>query len=91
MIEVIEQAKTFNPVMSAFAVLTMAPTNPSMNEIQEAKEYSCEYKELPLLESIIFDRKVYRDSMASGFGVTELNNKRAKEEITDFAKEVLNA
>lgn len=91
MIEIINQAKDFNPRIAAFGLLTMAPTNPIVNEIAEAKEYLSEYKELPTLESIIFDRKVYRDSMSNGFGVIELDNEKAKKEMIDFAKEVLNA
>ena len=89
--EIIDQAKNFNPIMSVFSILTMAPTNPAVKEIQESQKYAFEYKELPLLNSIIFDRKVYRDSMSSGSGVVELDNNKAKEEITAFAKEILNA
>jgi chromosome partitioning protein len=89
--EIIDQAKSFNPIMSVFSILTMAPTNPVVKEIQESQKYAFEYKELPLLNSIIFDRKVYRDSMSGGVGVVELDNKKAKEEITNFAKELLNA
>lgn len=89
--EIIDQAKTFNPIMSVFSLLTMAPTNPYVKEIQESQKYAFEYKELPLLDSIIFDRKVYRDSMSSGAGVVELDNKKAKEEVIRFAKEILNA
>ena len=87
--EIIDHAKNFNSIMSVFSILTMAPTNPSVNEIEEAKQYAFEYKDLPLLNSIIFDRKIYRDSMSCGIGVVELNNKKAKEEITSFAKELL--
>jgi len=89
--EIIDQAKDFNPIMSVFAVLTMAPTNPSVNEIEESKRYVFEYKEFTLLDSIIFDRKVYRDSMSGGVGVVELHNQKAKQEIINFAKEVLHA
>lgn len=90
-LEIIDEAKDFNPIISIFALLTMAPTNPSVNEIEEAKSYIFEYKELPVLNSIIFDRKVYRDSMSNGFGVVELENEKAKNEIINFSKEILNA
>jgi len=87
--KIITEAKDFNPIMSVFGLLTMAPTNPVVNEIEEAKECVNEYKGIPLLNAIIFDRKVYRDSMSGGLGVIELANKKAKEEIISFSQEIL--
>jgi len=38
---------------------------------------------------MIYDRKVYRDSMSVGRGVTEMNNPKAKAEIETLLGEIL--
>lgn len=86
--EIITQAKDLNPNLKIYALLTMAPTNPVINETLEAKEYLQDYPEIQLLNSIICDRKVYRDGMSDGRGVIEKDNEKAKEEILSIMKEV---
>ncbi|EFE6665745.1 ParA family protein, partial [Escherichia coli] len=90
-VEVFEEALDLmpNPSIKAFAVLTMAPSNPVVNETNEAKEYLAEYPQLKLLKTIIRDRKVYRDCMAEGKGVVEMDNGKAKGEIQMLVKELL--
>lgn len=89
--ELIIQAKDLNSKLKTFAVLTMAPTNPVVKEDEESREYLCDYPELTLLNSSIYDRKVYRDAMSNGFGVVEMDNGKAKEEVLSVVEEVLNA
>ena len=67
----------------------MAPSNPMVNESKEAKEYLGDYPEITLLKTIIRDRKVYRDAMSEGLGVTEMNNAKAKAEIQLLVDEIL--
>lgn len=86
--EIITQAKDLNPGLKIYGLLTMAPTNPVIHEILEAKEYLKDYPEIQLLESIIRDRKVYRDAMSDGLGVVEKDNDKAKEEILSIIREV---
>lgn len=86
--EIITQAKDLNPGLKIYGLLTMAPTNPVINEILEAREYLKDYPEIQLLESIIRDRKVYRDAMSDGLGVVEKENGKAKDEILSLIKEV---
>ena len=90
-VEVFEEALDLmpNPSIKACAVLTMAPSNPVVNEANEAKEYLAEYPQLKLLKTIIRDRKVYRDCMAEGTGVVEMDNGKAKGEIQMLVKELL--
>lgn len=87
--EVVLQAKDLNPEMQVFGLLTMNPTNPSVHEEAEAREYFRDFPALRPLNTLIYDRKVYRDSMSMGMGVTEMNNPKAKTEIENLLKEIL--
>lgn len=86
--EIIVQAKDLNPGLAVYGLLTMAPTNPVIREIEEATEYLVDYPEIQLLKTIIRDRKIYRDSMSEGLGVVEMNNAKAREEIEALMQEV---
>jgi chromosome partitioning protein len=89
--EVIVQARDLNPDLVIHGILTMAPTNPVVNETAEAFEYLKDYPEIKLLDkAIIRDRKVYRDAMSEGMGVIEMNNPKAADEIESLMREVLN-
>jgi len=81
-----------NPTLKFFAVLSMGPTNPVINESGDAKDFLNEYPEISLLSTIIRERKVYRDSISSGrgMGVIELDNTKAKLEINSVLNEMLN-
>ena len=86
--EIITQAKDLNPSLIVYGLLTMAPTNPLVHEIDEAREYLQDYPEIQLLNSIIRDRKIYRDAMSEGLGVVEMKNEKATEEIRSLMKEI---
>lgn len=89
--EVIIQARDLNPDLVVHGVLTMAPTNPVINEVAEACEYLQDYPEIKLLDTaIIRDRKVYRDAMSEGMGVIEMRNPKAVDEIESLIREVFN-
>mgnify|MGYP000491652459 FL=1 len=81
-----------NPELKFFAVLSMGPTNPVINESEDARNFLNEYPEISLLSTIIRERKVYRDSISSGrgMGVVEFDNTKAKLEITSVLNEMLN-
>lgn len=87
--QIIEEARDFNPKMKVQVLLTMVSTNPIVTEKEEAKEYLKQYPELPLMNSLIYERKVYRDCISQGKGVHELQNKKATQEIQQLIKEVL--
>jgi len=87
--EIITQAKDLNPKLTVVGLLTMTPTNPIVNEDKEAREYLQDYPEINLLNSIICDRKAYRDAMSDGLGVVEMGNPKAKAEIQTLVKEIL--
>ena len=85
---VITQAKDLNPELNVCAVLTMAPSNPVVKEVDEARAYLRDYPEVRLLATVIGDRKVYRDAISDGRGVVELDNRKAVDEVRRLAKEV---
>jgi len=89
MVELIDQAKDFNPDLEVYGLITMAPSNPMVNEAKEAKAYLSDYPDIKLLKTIIRDRKVYRDAMSEGLGVVEMKNPKAKEEVQLLVSEVL--
>lgn len=87
--EVVTTAKDINPDLQCRAVLTLAPSNPQVNEANEAKEYLAEFPEFQLCRTIIRDRKAYRDSIAEGAGVVEWKDSKAKAEIQLLAQEII--
>lgn len=87
--ELITQARDLNPDLRVFGLLTMNPTNPSIHEEAEAREYLQDFPTIQPLQTLIHDRKVYRDSMSTGMGVTEMGNPKAKAEIQELLKELL--
>ena len=93
--EIIEQSLLINPDMDVYAVLTMCPTNPMIGEKNDAIEYLNDYPLIKLTNTLIRDRKIYRDSTNAGLGVVEMSKnasasgKKAKQEIIDLIKEVI--
>lgn len=86
--QIIIEAKDLNPKLVVYGLITMAPTNPVINETNEAKDYMSDYTEITLLNSIIRDRKVYRDAMSDGMGVIDMNNPKAISEIQALIQEI---
>ena len=86
--DVVGLARGMNPDLKSFALLSMAPSNPFINEVREAQELLQEFTELSLSPSIIRDRKIYRDAMLEGKGVVEMNNGIARAEIQLLAQEI---
>lgn len=87
--EIVSAASDLNPDLTCYAVLSMAPTNPVINEAKEAAEFLKDYPELKTLRTIIRDRKAYRDALSEGKGVCELNNDKARSEMNDLMNEIL--
>lgn len=85
---IIEQAKIYNPKLVVYGLLTMCPTNPKINESKDAKDYLSDYPDIHLLTTVICDRKVYRDAMSEGMGVTEMGNEQAQREIESLMQEI---
>lgn len=85
--ELVGLARGINPSLKASAVLAMAPSNPVIREVENARELLSEFGELELTDTVIRDRKVYRDALLEGKGVVEMNNSQARAEIQLLAQE----
>lgn len=86
--EIVGMAKGMNRALKAFAMLNMAPAQPTAREVPEARELLAEFPEFLLSSSIIRDRRVYRDAAAAGKGVVEMNDNQARAEIELLAQEI---
>nr|WP_013207351.1 division plane positioning ATPase MipZ [Ralstonia solanacearum]CBJ34338.1 putative partition protein (ParA), ATPase activity [Ralstonia solanacearum PSI07] len=85
--ELIGLARGLNPELKASAVLSMAPTNPTIREVEDARELLAQFDQLQLAETVVRDRKVYRDALLGGQGVVELTNAQARAEIQLLGQE----
>jgi chromosome partitioning protein len=86
--ELVKLARGMNPNLQASAIISMAPTNPVINEAREAMELLSELHEFALSKTIVRERKVYRDAIAEGRGVLEMDNEKAIAEIEALGKEI---
>lgn len=86
--EIVAAASDLNPNLTCWAVLSLAPTNPVINEAKQAAEFLKEYPEFVLADAVICDRKVYRDAMSEGRGVSEMDNCKAKQEFSHLMSEI---
>jgi chromosome partitioning protein len=85
--ELVGLARGLNVELKAVVVLSMAPSNPVIREVESAKELLAQFDQLALADTVIRDRKVYRDALLAGKGVTELDNGQARAEIQLLASE----
>ena len=86
----VEVAKDFNESLVSKIVISCAPNHVLIHEVEDAQNLISEFAEyLQLLETIIRDRKTYRDALLQGMGVVELDNKKAITEIQNLVNEIL--
>jgi len=85
--ELIGLARGSNPNLKASAILSMAPTNPVIREVEDARDLLAQFDQLELADTIIRDRKVYRDALLSGHSVIELDNAQARAEMQLLGQE----
>lgn len=86
--ELVTLARGMNPSLDARLIISMAPTNPVINEAAQAQELLRELPVFGLSETIIRERKIYRDAISDGRGVVEMDNPKATREIEALAKEI---
>jgi chromosome partitioning protein len=87
-IQLIKLAKTLNPKLLAFTMISMAPTNHVLKEDQEAILLLSKLNIAKTSNVIIHERKVYRDAIADGKGVMEYDNIKAKNEVIQLLEEI---
>lgn len=83
-----EIAKETNEKLKTFCVITQAPN--TTTEIRDAQECLKSLKEIQLLNTVIYDRRSYRDALGSGKGVLEMANDKASSEFTKLCEEFFN-
>ena len=85
--ELVGLARGLNPTLEAYAILSMAPSNPMIHEVDDARELLAEFDQIKLADTVIRDRKVFRDALLAGLGVVEMDNSQARAEIQLLAQE----
>jgi len=90
--DLVLQSKGFNPDLSPKVLINRASTNPSVQEVQEAREVFGEFEALSLSVSILKERISYRKAAKSGLSVIELDQPDAKSinEIMVLYEEIFN-
>lgn len=89
LLELIEAGRDLNPGLLVAGLLSQVPTNASATEDAEARGFLADYPQIPLLQTMIRERKVYRDCMGEGKGVIEMKNAKAKAEVQVLVEELL--
>ena len=87
-IQLIKLARTLNPKLLAFTMISMASTNRVLKEDQEAILLLSKLNIAKTSNVIIHERKVYRDAIADGKGIMEYDNIKAKNEIMQLFEEI---
>jgi chromosome partitioning protein len=86
--ELVEMARGFNQELEARMLISLAPTNPKITEVQEARDALANVPALLLSDAMVCDRKVYRDAMLEARGVMEMDDPKAKSEIELLTGEI---
>jgi chromosome partitioning protein len=90
--QLVQESQLFNPALKAYFVISRASTNPSVTEVEEAKDAISDIAGIPLCQTIIRERIAYRKAPKNGMGVTELSpsdrDSKANAELTAFYKEI---
>lgn len=91
--DLVNQAKGFNPSLSPKVLINRAATNPSIQEVEEAKEVFSEFEHLSLSENLLKERISYRKAAKGGLSVIELSkpDPKSNTEIMALYEEVFYA
>lgn len=85
----VSQAQEINPDLKSYVVINRASSNYRNVEAVEAKKYIDGYPIFKLLDTVIHDRKVFRDAMLDGKAVIEMSDSKASDEINNLLSEIL--
>jgi len=91
--DLVNQAKGFNPSLAPKVLINRAATNPSIQEVEEAKEVFSEFEHLSLSENLLKERISYRKAAKGGLSVIELSkpDPKSNTEIMALYEEVFYA
>ena len=90
MFVLVDDARTFNPDLTALAVINLASPHPGVCEVEEAREFIAEQKRLFVGDSVVRDRIAFRRSTRMGLAVNEMKaaDSKAISEIEFLYQEV---
>jgi len=86
--ELVQLARGMNPLLTARIIICMAPTHPSIRETADAQDVLTELPALIPSAVTVCERKVYRDAIAEGRGVCDLDNAKATAEMQALINEI---
>jgi len=89
LLTIYEQAKDLHPELSGYLLINQAPTNPFIKEVELAEAVISEYREFHRIQTILHDRKVYRDVASEGLSIFESDNEKAKVEFEEVLRSVV--
>lgn len=86
----VETAKEYNEKLKAYVCFNQVSTNPSVAEIQEAKEFAKDFSCINMMKKYICQRIVFRRASIQGKGVVEYSpeDAKAKKEIESIYEEI---
>jgi chromosome partitioning protein len=88
--QLVELALEINENLKAYVVINQASTNPAVKEVEEMKQFLCEFENIKLLNTVICERIVFRRAALNGMAVTEYDpeDHKASKEINNLYKEI---
>ena len=87
--EKIKIAQEQNKDLEAFVLINRAPTNPKSTEVEQAKKYLADFPTFKLLNTILRERKQFRDAIIESKSVTEMSSSKARDELNELLIEIL--
>lgn len=78
-----------NKELKTFIVINKAPTNPRSSEIEQARSYISDYPNFKLLQTVLRDRKQFRDAIVESKSVLEMQSSKARDEFNEMLIEIL--
>ena len=80
---------TVNEKLQPYLVVNKAPSNTRSTEVADSIELLGTLPKFKLLNTIIRDRKQFRDATIQGLSVMEMGSSKARDEFNDFLVEIL--
>ena len=83
------QAQENNPELQSLVVINKAPTNYRNTESEQAQAFIGQFDNLMLLNTIVHDRKAFRDAFVESLSVSEMSDPKASDELEQLVSEIL--
>lgn len=84
---ILDEVLDYNDKLQVFLVINRASTHVADQEAEQTREILAEVYD-NVLETVIYQRKAYGDTLSEGLGVLEWNNPKAADEINNLVNEI---